>query len=340
MDKDLKPALEKIRDFYLTNKRSPTYEEVAKLLGFASKNASFKLIKKLIDLDILAKDGSGKIIPRKLFKIPITENRNSSKIVDTDYLKNVVDELLDATHSLAEAHPLPKDGDNFLRTIEATFRRDTYTLLAIAYLAKHEQLADSAMDLVRKMIEDTISIEYMIANGKEEMAKKFQKFYWVQLHQDTEFLKTTGADFKALGVEESLLSIEKKYQNVRADFIHKPTGEDLRSWIGKDLETMLEELNKNNALSEHDISRTVIGYIKGCWKNHFNPYDVNSYLTSDWLDASSHDAMNQALVFGATCLYRLTTRYIDHIRYLAKENFFEDEAKKIAIIWEKLNPPD
>lgn len=338
MDKDLRQALEKIREFYITNKRSPTYEEVSKLLGFASKNASYKLVKKLINLDILAKDGSGKIIPRKLFRIPAFSGPENSKIVDTDYLKNVVEELLKATHPLAEAHPLPKGGDKFLRVIEATFRRNTFTLLAIAYLSRQEQLADSAMDLARKMIEDTVSIEYMIANGKEELADRFQKFYWVQLHQDTEFLKTTGADFKALGVEENLSSIEQKYQKVKADFVHKPSGEDLKSWIGKDVETLLKELKNNKSFSEHDFSRTVIGYVKGCWKNHFNPYDVNSYLTSDWLDASTHDAMNQALVFGATCLYRLTTRYIDHIRELAQENEFENVAKQLKVIWQKLNP--
>jgi hypothetical protein len=151
-------------------------------------------------------------------------------------------------------------------------------------------------------------------------------------------LKTTGADFKLLGVEEKLSEIEEKYKEVRPDFIHKPSGEDLRSWIGKDVETMLEELKAKNALSEHDISRTVIGYVKGCWKNHFNPYDVNAYLTNDLLEASSHDAMNQALVFGATCLYRLTTRYIDHIRHVAQKNEFEDVAQKIKKVWEKLNP--
>ena len=103
------------------------------------------------------------------------------------------------------------------------------------------------------------------------------------------------------------------------------------------METLLGELKSLNALSDHDISRTVIGYVKGCWKNHFNPYDVNTYLTDDLIEASSHDAMNQALIFGASCLYRLTTRYIDHIRHITQENQFEDVVKKIGKVWKSLN---
>ena len=338
MDTDTQTAVKKFQDFYRKSQRPPTYEEIAEMFGFASTNASYKLVQKLIGLDILGKDESGKLVPKSLFKIPATEQQQAGPVIDTNYLQSVVDELLDATHPLAEVHPLPKSDDDFLRVIEATYRRDTFTLLAVSYLSRNVSLADSAMDLVRKMIEDTVSIEYMIANGKDDMAKRFKRFLWMQLHQDTEFLKTTGADFKLLGVEEKLSEIEEKYKEVRPDFIHKPSGEDLRSWIGKDVETMLEELKQKKALSDHDISRTVIGYVKGCWKNHFNPYDINAYLTNDLLEASSHDAMNQSLVFGATCLYRLTTRYIDHIRHVAQKNEFEDVAQKIKKVWEKLNP--
>lgn len=338
MNANLQVAIKKFQDFYRKRQRPPTYEEMAEMFGFASTNASYKLVQKLIGLDILGKDASGKLVPKNLFKIPSAEQQQTGPIIDTSYLQNVVDELLDATHSLAETHPAPNKGDDFLRVLEATYRRDTFTLLAIAYLSRNISLADSAMDLVRKMIEDTVSIEYMIANGKNDMAKRFKRFLWMQLHQDTEFLKVTGADFKLLGVDEKLSEIEEKYKEVRPDFIHKPSGEDLRSWIGKDVETMLEELKAANAFSEHDISRTVIGYVKSSWKNHFNPYDVNAYLTNDLLEASSHDAMNQSLVFGATCLYRLTTRYIDHIRHITQENQFEDVAQKIKKVWEKLNP--
>lgn len=338
MRQDLIETVDKLQKFYKKHQRPPTYEEISSLLGFASKNASYKLIRKLISLGVLEKDKNGKIIPKNLFSIQTSsEAQKTTTLITTDYLKKTAEDLLDATHTLAEAHPVPKEEDEFLRVIEATFRRNTFTLLAIVYLSNNSTLADSALDLTRKMIEDTISIEYMIAKGKKESSEKFRRFLWVQLHQNSEFLKTTGANFKSLGLDEQLPTIEREYERVKLEFTHR-TGKDLRSWAGKDIETMLEELKQENVLSEFDVSRTAIGYVKGSWKNHFNPYDVHSYLTNDLLEASTKEALNQALVFGTTCLYRLTTRYIDHIRQVTQENQYEDIAQKIKPIWARLNP--
>ena len=122
----LQDTIKKFREFYSESKRSPTYEEISKMFGFASTNASFKLVKKLIKLEILEKDATGKLIPKNLFKIPIAQQKQAGPIVDKDYLQNIVDELLEATHSLAEAHPAPNSADDFLRVIEATYRRHFY----------------------------------------------------------------------------------------------------------------------------------------------------------------------------------------------------------------------
>ncbi len=325
------------------NGRVPTYKELSKMFGFASKNASFKLVQKLIEQDVLEKDKTGKIVPKNLFKIPHPE-LTKGRVLSSD-LKKVLDDLLDATHALAEAHPAPQnETDEFLRVLEATYRRDTFTALAISYLAEKLSLADSAVDLVRKMIEDTISIEYMIAKGKQEMAKKFKRFMWMQFHQNKEFLKTTGANFEALGMAHKSEEMEKKYLEVRPEFIHEASESDLRSWIGneaKDVEDMLQQLKKMGAMNDFDVSRTAIGYVRACWKNHFNPYDVNAYLTNDLLEASTQEAMNHALIFAATCHYRLTTRYIDQIREATEDNNqFEDIHLRIAEIWKRLNPED
>lgn len=44
----------------------PTYQEIADLMGFASRNAAFKMVQKLIHEGVLQKDASGKLIPNKL----------------------------------------------------------------------------------------------------------------------------------------------------------------------------------------------------------------------------------------------------------------------------------
>jgi len=58
----------KIETFYSQNKRMPSYSEMMKLFSFKSKNAVFKVVKKLMEAGLVAKDHLGRLIPSKLFK--------------------------------------------------------------------------------------------------------------------------------------------------------------------------------------------------------------------------------------------------------------------------------
>jgi SOS-response transcriptional repressor LexA len=51
----------KIITFYQNHKRMPGYLELMSLTGFKSKNAVYKLINKLVDMEVLNKDEKGKI---------------------------------------------------------------------------------------------------------------------------------------------------------------------------------------------------------------------------------------------------------------------------------------
>jgi SOS regulatory protein LexA len=66
MSVDISSATQKLRDFFLEYSRLPSYQEICELFGFASKNAAFQLIKKMIAEGILEKDSHGKLIPKKL----------------------------------------------------------------------------------------------------------------------------------------------------------------------------------------------------------------------------------------------------------------------------------
>lgn len=56
----------KLSDFYHSKKRMPSYSEMMKLFGFKSKNAVFRLVEKLVDAGIVAKDKLGRLIPERL----------------------------------------------------------------------------------------------------------------------------------------------------------------------------------------------------------------------------------------------------------------------------------
>src|SRR3989338_7237051 len=59
-------AVRKLRMFYTTYSRLPSYQEMCDLFGFASKKAGFLLAKKLIAAGILEKDSKGKLLPKNL----------------------------------------------------------------------------------------------------------------------------------------------------------------------------------------------------------------------------------------------------------------------------------
>lgn len=60
-------AVQKLRKFFTSHRRLPSYQEMAYLFGFASKKASFELARKLIAAGIIEKDEKGKLIPKQLF---------------------------------------------------------------------------------------------------------------------------------------------------------------------------------------------------------------------------------------------------------------------------------
>lgn len=66
----------KIESFYGKNKRMPTYSEMMQLFGFRSKNAVFKIVNKMVEVGLVAKDHLGRLIPtdsfaENIFSIPM-----------------------------------------------------------------------------------------------------------------------------------------------------------------------------------------------------------------------------------------------------------------------------
>lgn len=53
----------KLESFYSQNKRMPTYREMMKLFGFKSKNAVFRIVEKMVEAGIVAKDHLGRLMP-------------------------------------------------------------------------------------------------------------------------------------------------------------------------------------------------------------------------------------------------------------------------------------
>src|SRR3989338_11144413 len=66
------PYQAKLEKFYGEHKRMPTYTEMMKLFGFKSKNAIFKIVEKMKEAGLVAKDHLGRLVPAKTFgEIPM-----------------------------------------------------------------------------------------------------------------------------------------------------------------------------------------------------------------------------------------------------------------------------
>lgn len=88
----IETAVKKIKEFYLEQKRLPSYQEMMQLLGFSSKRTGFTWAKKLIDAGYLAKDKTGRLIPQGLFQIPMLGTIHAGVPMTAD---TMVDESLD-----------------------------------------------------------------------------------------------------------------------------------------------------------------------------------------------------------------------------------------------------
>lgn len=63
---DLDEARERLWRFFRREGRLPSYGEMCPMFGYASKQASFRLVKKMIDAELVEKGPGGKLVPKKL----------------------------------------------------------------------------------------------------------------------------------------------------------------------------------------------------------------------------------------------------------------------------------
>ncbi len=123
----------------------PTYSEMMKLFGYKSKNAVFKVVEKLIDAGLVAKDHLGRLVPTQSFgEVPMLG------LVTAGLPASVEEELAD-TVSLDEfliekkafTYMLEVDGDSM---IDAHIEKGDMVLVEKANQAKDMQIVIAEVD--------------------------------------------------------------------------------------------------------------------------------------------------------------------------------------------------
>jgi len=149
----------KLENFYQSNKRMPTYSEMLGLFGFKSKNAVAKIVAKLLEAGLIAKDHLGRLIPSQSFgEIPLLGS------VKAGFPSSVEEELTDTLDlddfligNKALTYMLEVDGDSM---IEAHIEKGDRVLVEKTNQAKN-------MDIVIAEVDGEFTMKYFRKDGNK-----------------------------------------------------------------------------------------------------------------------------------------------------------------------------
>lgn len=135
----------KLESFHSQNKRMPTYSEMMELFGFKSKNAVFRIVKKLINAGTVAKDHLGRLVPSGSFgEVPMLG------FVTAGFPATVEEELADTVNledllvkNKSLTYLLEVDGDSM---IDAHIEKGDMVLVERASQAKDGEIVIAEVD--------------------------------------------------------------------------------------------------------------------------------------------------------------------------------------------------
>jgi SOS-response transcriptional repressor LexA len=122
--------LQKIRAFYRSRKRMPSYSELMAVVGFRSKNAVFKLVERCVQRQWLEKDATGKLLPGRHFHDlrmladTITLDELLIRNKEATYLLKVNGDsmneagILPGDYLIVERGVTPRDGDIVIAQVD------------------------------------------------------------------------------------------------------------------------------------------------------------------------------------------------------------------------------
>lgn len=285
-------------------------------------------------------------------------------------LKLLARKLVNTTHQLFVGPNTYKS--LFARVVEGTFRRDYLTLYTIVYLAEHETpevrtaFGTSCMDLCRRVLEDFISLKYILFKGKEEYARKFLNFAAVEAKRDMDYLEAAGAtidpqvkkttDENFERVKDQFLDnsnrarrrawdelteflklqgkIDQQWeQKINEEFNKRypnTNGQPRKAWAGKDVEGMIDELVRRQVISASERNIIIETYLMGNSRNHFSPTNIRAFLHSELYNATNDGDLEMGLLFTTTLVAQMARIFADEF------DISEDAKQAIEEIWQVL----
>mgnify|MGYP001582296695 CR=1 FL=1 len=136
---------EKLTSFYQSHKRMPTYSEMLVLFGFKSKNAVARLVAKMVEAGLVAKDKLGRLIPSGVFdEIPFVGSvkagfpSQAEEVRDSINLENML-----VGEKRADTYLFEVDGESM---IDAHIADGDMVLVERTNVAKDKQIVIAEVD--------------------------------------------------------------------------------------------------------------------------------------------------------------------------------------------------
>lgn len=147
----------------------PTYSEMMKLFGFKSKNAVFRIVEKLIDAGLVAKDHLGRLVPKHSFgeiQVAGLVTAGLPAAVDEEQVDTIsLEDMLIGKKELT--YMLEVDGDSM---IEAHIERGDMVLVEKTNVAKD-------MDIVIAEVDGEYTMKYYRIKGSKVWLEPANKNY-------------------------------------------------------------------------------------------------------------------------------------------------------------------
>jgi SOS regulatory protein LexA len=162
------PHKETILSFYQSHRRMPTYSEMMGLFGFKSKNAVYRLVTKLVDAGIVAKDKLGRLIPSESFgDIPLVGHVRAGFPMQADALRDTVN---------LQDYLVEKKGSTYMLKVDGDSMIDAHIEDGDMVIAERTQEAKDG-DIVIAEVDGEFTMKYFKKSGNKIWLEPANKHY-------------------------------------------------------------------------------------------------------------------------------------------------------------------
>jgi SOS regulatory protein LexA len=146
----------------------PTYSEMMGLFGFKSKNAVYRLVTKLVDAGIVAKDKLGRLIPSEGFgDIPLVGHVRAGFPMQADVLRDTVN---------LQDYLVEKKGSTYMLKVDGDSMIDAHIEDGDMVIAERTQVAKDG-DIVIAEVDGEFTMKYFKKSGNKIWLEPANKNY-------------------------------------------------------------------------------------------------------------------------------------------------------------------